>query len=363
MSRQPQSDPAAADPVPWIVEVAFAGGVRIPAPDATGSDTTGTPAADAAELVEWLWMRLGDAGLVGIDEGSVDVGEAAAAGLTAGPVVIDVAAAPADRDWVAARPRSLIGLAFVDERAARAAEPVLAEVGGLDVAPPRPVVATAAVPQEPLRVPGFGWVLPPDGAVDTAAGSAAAAEAAPLDAAAGGVAGPDARIVIDAGVGFGTGLHPTTRLCLRAIAGRVAAGGRIDRVLDVGAGSGILAIAAAVLGGSAVDAIEIDGAVHAAIRRNAALNGVSPRLRVAATLGELGPPCGGYDLVVANIVAPVLAELADALAGHVVPGGLLVLSGLLEGETPAIADRYARLLPGRPTVTAEGDWRCLSFTR
>lgn len=340
MSSDQQSG-AGADPVPWLVAVAVAGPLALPE----------VGPADAAELVEWLWMRLGDDGLVGIDEGSVDVAEAVAAGLAAGPVVIDAAAAPADRDWVAAGPRRVIDLAFADERAARAAAALLAAVAGLRVEPPRPVVAPAPVTQEPLAVPGFGWILPPGGTVPAAADDAEKAAAAGA-----------ARVFIDAGSGFGTGLHPTTRLCLRAIAGHVARGGGLDRVLDCGAGSGILGIAAAALGAAAVDAVEIDAGVHAAIRANAALNGVAARLRIAGTLAGLGPPPSrGYDLVVANIVAAVLDDLAASLAELLAPGGLLVVSGLLAAETPAVAARYARLCGVRAAVTAEGDWRCLSF--
>ena len=364
---------AAAEPVPWLVEVAADGALQRAGLEADGPD----------DLVEWLWMRLGDEGLVGIDEGSVDVTEAVAAGLALGPIVIDAAAAPPDRDWVAARRRATIDLAFADEQAARSAVALLADVGGLRVGTPRPAVAAATVPQEPVAVPGFGWVLPP---AHAAAGVEAVAESGGRDAA--GQAADNTRVFIDAGIGFGTGLHPTTRLCLRAIAEHVAAGPAADNV-DAAAEA-------------AVDAVEIDTTVHDAIRRNAALNGVSARLRIAATLGEVAVPPGGYDLVLANIVAPVLDELADTLAALVAPGGRLVLSGLLDGETAAIADRYGRLLsgrgksppglfpgtktsgvhgscapaiasmrpsrllihsllPARPVVTAEGEWRCLSF--
>ncbi len=347
MSSAASPEPASAvDPVPWLVAVAVAGPFAIPDLGPAGVD----------DLVEWLWMRFGDEGLVGIDEGSVDVDEAVAAGLAAGPLVIDVAAAPADRDWVAAGPRRVVGLAFGDEPAARAAVAVLAAMAGLHVEPPRPLVVAAPVPPEPVAVPGFGWVLPPGGAVPVAASTHALPHAP-------AAAPPRGAIVfIDSGLGFGTGLHPTTRLCLRAIADHVAAEGRLDRVLDCGAGSGILGIAAAVLGAAAVDAVEIDTRVHAAIRANAAVNGVEPRLRIAATLTGLGPPpARGYDLVVANIVAAVLDDLAAALGELTAPGGRLVISGLLAAEAPAVAERYARLCGARGSVTAEGDWRCLSF--
>ncbi|MFM8290584.1 MAG: 50S ribosomal protein L11 methyltransferase, partial [Planctomycetia bacterium] len=173
-----------------------------------------------------------------------------------------------------------------------------------------------------------------------------------------------ATIFIDPGTGFGTGLHETTQLCLAALAARRRAGGRLDRALDFGSGSGILGIAAAVLGARLVDAVEIDAACHAAIRANAIRNGVADRMRVAAALPANE---AGHDLVLANIVAPVLVEQAPALCRQVrrdaagaIEGGL-ILGGLRAADVAAVAARYEALLGSGPAVTTGGDWRCLHF--
>jgi ribosomal protein L11 methyltransferase len=171
-------------------------------------------------------------------------------------------------------------------------------------------------------------------------------------------------IFIEPGAGFGTGLHETTQLCLAAIAGWVGQGGRIDRVLDFGSGSGILGIAAAVLGADHVDSVEIDPRVHDAIGGNAARNGVIDRVMVMSDLPANAEP---HDLVVANIVADVLLLHAERLAAAVrrdSAGGLaggIVLSGLLEEGAGRVAHAFAGLLGGPPVVTRRGDWRCLTF--
>jgi ribosomal protein L11 methyltransferase len=168
----------------------------------------------------------------------------------------------------------------------------------------------------------------------------------------------EATIFIEPGLGFGTGLHETTQLCLAAIAARRRRG---DRMLDYGSGSGILGIAAAVLGAGRVDAIEIDTNVHGALRENARRNGVADRLQPTAALP---PEPGDYDLVVANIIAAVLTEHAALLCDRVGRGGgELVLSGLLADEATAVADRFAALLDSRPQIHERGAWRCFSFHR
>lgn len=139
-------------------------------------------------------------------------------------------------------------------------------------------------------------------------------------------------IRLDPGLAFGTGTHPTTRMCLRWIAAHAQ---RWPRVLDYGCGSGILAIGAALFGAQAVDAIDIDPAAVAATVANAAANGVSLRA---------GPPelsSGEYPLVLANILATPLKLLAPLLAAHVAPGGDLVLAGLLERQTDELRETYA----------------------
>jgi len=139
-------------------------------------------------------------------------------------------------------------------------------------------------------------------------------------------------IRLDPGLAFGTGTHPTTRMCLRWIATHSIAG---QRVLDYGCGSGILAIAAARHGAAAVDAVDIDPAAVTAAQANATANGV----RIAAGLPDLA--AGRYGTVLANILATPLKMLAPLLCAHVAPQGSLVLAGILERQAAELTEAYA----------------------
>jgi len=140
-------------------------------------------------------------------------------------------------------------------------------------------------------------------------------------------------IRLDPGLAFGTGTHPTTRMCLRWIAKQGAFGGQ--RVLDYGCGSGILAIGAAKFGAPDIDAVDIDEAAVSSTRLNAEANGV----RLNAGLPEAAK--GRYDTVLANILATPLKVLAPLLHSHVAPGGSLVLAGILERQADELKQAYA----------------------
>jgi ribosomal protein L11 methyltransferase len=138
-------------------------------------------------------------------------------------------------------------------------------------------------------------------------------------------------IRLDPGLAFGTGTHPTTRMCLRWIATHPVSG----RVLDYGCGSGILAIGAAKFGASDVVAVDIDAAAVESTSLNAAANGVTLR----AGLPEMA--VGLYEVVLANILATPLKVLAPLLCAHVAPGGQLVLAGILERQADELIAAYA----------------------
>jgi ribosomal protein L11 methyltransferase len=137
---------------------------------------------------------------------------------------------------------------------------------------------------------------------------------------------------IDPGLAFGTGSHPTTRLVLAFLERSLRDG---ERMLDYGCGSGILAIAAAKLGASHVQAVDIDPKAVEVTRENAHANGVT----LTASLPEALAP-GRYDVLVANILAQPLIELAPLLAGHAGPGARLALSGVLETQAAEVARAY-----------------------
>ncbi|MBW8757543.1 MAG: 50S ribosomal protein L11 methyltransferase [Burkholderiales bacterium] len=141
-------------------------------------------------------------------------------------------------------------------------------------------------------------------------------------------------IRLDPGMAFGTGTHPTTRMCLGWIAAHAAdIAGR--RVLDYGCGSGILAIGAAMHGGMPIDAVDIDPAAISTTVQNAADNGVTLRS------GAPDMAAGEYPLVLANILATPLKMLAPLLCGHVAAGGHLVLAGILERQADELKAAYA----------------------
>ncbi len=161
-------------------------------------------------------------------------------------------------------------------------------------------------------------------------------------------------LILDPGMAFGTGTHPTTRLCLEWLERTVRPGASF---LDYGCGSGILALAAAKLGAEPVSGVDIDPQALVAARANAAANGVTAEFTDAEQT-----PRGGFDLVVANILSNPLRLLAPALCGHVRPGGRLALSGILEAQAEELISCYAPYLPLEIFAAREG-WVCLTGTR
>ncbi|MFI5274152.1 MAG: 50S ribosomal protein L11 methyltransferase, partial [Ktedonobacterales bacterium] len=183
-------------------------------------------------------------------------------------------------------------------------------------------------------------------------------------------------VELDPGMAFGTGLHPTTRNCILALEDTLRPG---DRVLDVGTGSGILALAALKLGARSVLALDVSQVAVEAARANAAANDLAERIevRLATLEGAAGEPftplppgitlhgaeIGTYDLVLANIIARVIGQLAPALLRATRPGGTLIASGIIaerrhEAEAPLVA---AGLTDIRALI--EGDWVTLVGTR
>lgn len=150
---------------------------------------------------------------------------------------------------------------------------------------------------------------------------------------------------LDPGLAFGTGTHPTTRMCLKWIAQHPPKG---QRVLDYGCGSGILAIGAAMLGAASVDAVDIDPDAVTAAQANALAN------QVDLNLGLPEVAVGVYPLVVANILAAPLKVLAPLLCSHVETGGSLLLAGILERQTTDIQAAYQPYMNLQVADTQEG---------
>ncbi len=177
-------------------------------------------------------------------------------------------------------------------------------------------------------------------------------------------AADDVVVSLDPGMAFGTGLHPTTRLCL-ALIEDVADRGFLSHAtaLDVGCGSGILAIAAALLGADAVLGVDTDSLAVETTTKNAALNGLADR--ISARQGSV-PIAGSqheFDVVLANLIASLLIDLAEPLANSVKSGGRLIASGIFSDREPEVRTAFEaaglRVLDAR----REGDWVALETKR
>ena len=169
------------------------------------------------------------------------------------------------------------------------------------------------------------------------------------------VPNPDAvNVMLDPGLAFGTGTHPTTALCLQWLDGLDLAG---KTVVDFGCGSGILGIAALKLGAARVIGIDIDPQAIQASRDNAERNGVADQIELYLPADQ--PQDVEADVVVANILAGPLRELAPLIAGHGKPGSLMALSGVLESQAPELETIYGQWFEMDPTAVKE-EWCRLS---
>lgn len=179
----------------------------------------------------------------------------------------------------------------------------------------------------------------------------------------------DVVLALDPGMAFGTGLHPTTRLCLVALEasadrGILARGSATDgsaRVLDVGCGSGILAIAAVRLGAGAAFGVDTDPIAIEATLANAARNRVARRIRARAGTLPSGQP--GHDVIVANLIASLLVQLAAALHAELRPGGTLIASGIFIDREPEVRAAFAAAGLSVTGCLTEGDWVALEAVR
>jgi ribosomal protein L11 methyltransferase len=172
----------------------------------------------------------------------------------------------------------------------------------------------------------------------------------------------DLVIEIDPGMAFGTGAHPTTRMCLESME-RICFnenGGKIPGpVLDVGTGSGVLSIAAALMGADSITAVDIDPEAVRVTQENLELNGVEKV--VAASTTDLRDLKEQYQVVVANILAEELVRLSAQLTAKVLPGGWLILSGILTEKEQFVCAGF----PGLTLVESprEAEWSCLTFRK
>lgn len=171
----------------------------------------------------------------------------------------------------------------------------------------------------------------------------------------------DVVMVLDPGMAFGTGTHGTTRLCLEAVAREFDGPKPPARVLDVGTGSGILALAAALLGAQRVLGCDIDEQSCETARENAELNGMGHLVEITGE--SLEALEGGFDLVLANILAEENTRLASELVSRVAPGGTLVLSGILHEKESLVTRAFEGFGLSGPELTRLEDWSCLVYRK
>jgi ribosomal protein L11 methyltransferase len=167
-------------------------------------------------------------------------------------------------------------------------------------------------------------------------------------------------VVLDPGLSFGTGQHPTTAFCLRQLA-RCRRAGQAQSFLDIGCGSGILAVAAARLGYAPVEAFDFDADAVRIARGNAAQNRVAVRCSQADVCQLPRQRIGRHDLVCANLINDLLLAQSRRIIGQVRPGGLLVLAGLLDRQFPAVRAAYEKAGLRLEQSAAAKEWRSGAF--
>ena len=164
-------------------------------------------------------------------------------------------------------------------------------------------------------------------------------------------------VPLEPGLAFGTGHHPTTRMCLELLERLLPEGGR---VLDVGCGSGILAIAAAKLGAQRVVCLDVDADAVGSARRNVVAAEVAGTVEVEpGSVPDVLAPAGGFDVVVANISAKVLIDLAAPLLECLAPAGVAIGSGMMAERQQEVIDAFREAGAGIREVITAGDWVAL----
>ncbi|MBI4329202.1 MAG: 50S ribosomal protein L11 methyltransferase [Chloroflexi bacterium] len=176
-------------------------------------------------------------------------------------------------------------------------------------------------------------------------------------------------VLLDPGMAFGTGLHPSTRLCVLMLEQRVQPG---MAVLDLGTGSGILAVASAKMGAGRVLGLDIDPLAADVAEENVLKNGVQDTVQVEAgtlpllpatllKLDQMGWPVSGFDIVVANITARVIAELARPIRESLKPGGVALCSGIIMHQFSLAVSALLAAGLSLEDAVSEGDWRALAL--
>ncbi|MBN23340.1 MAG: 50S ribosomal protein L11 methyltransferase [Bdellovibrionaceae bacterium] len=289
------------------------------------------------QLLGLFWEHWKEQGLVGIHEGTVLSEEAFDLGVEKQAWILDSGETPVNRDWVASKNeagKATVTLYFSSQEAACAAQEWLSfalqnkEVRAIEEVIPEDWNAEWKKSFKRFSL-GKNWEVVPSWEKKKDSNKRT--------------------LRILPGAGFGTGTHETTQLCLELMENLSWKGS--PSVLDFGSGSGILSIAAALLGASSVLGVEIDSLAVDNAKENAELNGVESKVQFISSLEDQS-----YDLVIANILRPVLIEFSDALIQRLRPGGRIILSGLIESDVKEIQSRYSALGVTWEAVSQKNEW-------
>lgn len=299
------------------------------------------------DFFEFLWAKYGSIGLVGIHEGTVLTEVAAPQGKETESWTLDSGEAPRERDWIGDQENLHVEIYCESEVSAQKIHAALSEETGLELGSVEHVEeqdwdAEWKASFQGSVVDPFWKILPPW-----------------VEEAAAPGLGSDGKVLIrlNPGAGFGTGTHETTQLCLEVF-GRWSKTQKKEklnglRVLDFGSGSGILAFGAALMGAKVlaveIDPLAIDNGVE-----NAERNQISDRVQFLQNL----PAVESYDLIFANILKPVLLQFRDELVRRLKPGGMLILSGLVENDVADVLKAYASV--GSLKTFSKNEWRAIS---
>ena len=281
-----------------------------------------TVALDAADRVEETLDVLGALAITRMDAGDAPQFDAALPDKPRWPL------------------QSVSGLFAPDTEMASIEEPLMAVAGsdaalGIDAVADQDWELSGRTSFAPVQISDRLWICPPWNPLPDSANRI--------------------QVTITPGLAFGTGTHPTTQLCLQQIECHSFEGGK---VLDWGCGSGVLAIAALRLGAGSATGVDLDPKAMMASRENALLNGVAGMLDLC-TPDALSDDAR-YDLVVANILAGTIMELAGTLEQHLKPQGVLILSGILAAQVDRVRTSFAQY---NLTSTYREEWACLCGSR
>ena len=309
------------------------------------------PQSENETFFGWAWSS--SRGLLGVHEGTLLSEQAQGLGFETEAWVLDSAQAPEKRDWVGSQKAEWVELFYETQSLAEAARRAIEKkFPGFDLSQveeqkPQDWDAEWKASYQGVELPHWR-ILPPWKEVKSPER-------------------PDGKnvMLLTPGAGFGTGTHETTQLCLEAIGEIGAAIGSLKglKVLDFGSGSGVLSIAAALLGAQ-VDAVEIDPLANENALHNATLNRVEGSIQISTDLNRAEAT---YFIVVANILKPVLLQFADQLIDRLAIGHFcLLLSGLTAPDVSIVKKHFNERLGSRECSFKElekGEWRALSWTR